>query len=148
MKPGLKAAARRKPRDNLPPLALLRDFLMACHSVVGVHPNDNCTLSVQQVEVLVDALDAILDDRDIRDKYWEPLKGRPKESVSTDRLWRELLALNQIEIDSPNKAPRPQLIEKLAAETGLSFEQIEAAYKRYLKPPRDETRVLNSQGSK
>jgi hypothetical protein len=81
---------------------------------------------------VIELIDAIIEDADPRNKYYRTVRGAPEKD------WDEkFLALMAIAINTtPPKPPDDELLEKIAVDTGLSFDALKHAYRKYLLPTR------------
>jgi hypothetical protein len=109
-----------------------RQWLPAISDLVVIQRRSSAgiALDADDLAIVHELVDGILADQDVREKYWQSVAHRPEKDWPT-----KLAALVTIaETCTAEKPPNAAMFEQLANETGLSFEAIEGAYRKYLRP--------------
>jgi hypothetical protein len=122
-------------RKALPAMADLQDIklrLEASHNLHPVGSRSRVSMSPEDCDYLIELIDAIIADRDVREKYWRTLRGAPEKD------WRKKMeALWTIAVNTtPDNPPNDEFFERIAADTSLTFDVVKHAYRKHLLPRR------------
>jgi hypothetical protein len=100
--------------------------LIKLRLAAGLHLHENDSA------IVIELIDAIIGDRDPRNKYQQTMRGAPEKDWDKKFLALMTIAANT----SPDNPPNDEMIERIAADTGLSFDVLKHAYRKYLLPTR------------
>jgi hypothetical protein len=105
-------------RKALPAMGDLRLIKLRLSADLQLHEDDRT--------VLIDLIDAIIDDKDVRDKFWRSMRGRPEK----DSL-KKALALSAIFGNSMRGIePTGKAFDEIATEFGLTFDVVKHVYQQ------------------
>jgi hypothetical protein len=125
----------KPPRNELPALDDLRAVKNALMDGRGTSTGPgpghyiDVRLSADHLGILNELINAILDDDDPREKYWE-LKGRPRE-LGFKKLYAVILLARA---DARGERLDDKLFESVAAESELTFDVVAHLCRDEIKP--------------
>jgi hypothetical protein len=111
----------RKAARSLRELLLIRERLLA-----GAMLDSTDTL------IIVELIEGIAADRDIREKYWKTVRGAPEKDLPKKTLGLLAIAINT----TPETGADDALLERIAEDSGLTFDVLKHAYRKHLLPAR------------